>query len=418
MKTLGIIVEYNPFHNGHLYQINTAKQLTGADFVVVVMSGNYVQRGTPAIINKYNRTQMCLVNGVDLVIELPVSFSCASAEYFANGAIALLDKLGIIDFLTFGCECDDLNSLQEIANLLAQEPKEFKEYLQEYLKSGYSFPSSREKAINDYFVLIKKYNSETLKSYHGLLNNPNNILAIEYLKALKKRKSSILPVPIKRMGSSYHTEILETTYSSATAIRSAILSNNISSIIDQVPQFTYHNISTNLNLNCPIVENDFSIMLGNKLLTLETDYSIYFDVSDELANRIANNRYNYIDFNQFSTILKTKEITQTRINRCLLHILLEIKKEDMKTYVKYDFIFYIRILGFKKSSVELLKHLKENTRLPILTKLTLAEKMISANGLTMLQNNIYADHLYRLVTMNKFNVELPTEYSNGLEINS
>ena len=182
-NVLGIIAEYNPFHNGHLYQIEQAKKLTGAEFVVVVMTGNFTQRGDTSIVNKWAKTQMALVNGVDLVLELPTIYSLSSAENFAEGAIKLLDSLNVVDTISFGTEVDDIATLNNIVNVLYNEPKEYTTMLNHELKKGNSFPKARENALMMYLNDIKRY--------VNVLNGPNNILAIEYLKAMRRLKSNM-----------------------------------------------------------------------------------------------------------------------------------------------------------------------------------------------------------------------------------
>ena len=199
MKTVGIIAEFNPLHNGHKYLLDEAKRLSGADFCIVVMSGNFVQRGSPALLDKYTRTQMALLNGVDLVIELPVIYATASAEYFARGAVRLLDKLGVVDIITFGSECGNIELLKKAATELTEETPDFKKNLQDNLKKGLSFPKARSQAIGK----------------QGDGSEPNNILGIEYIKALNYWDSSITPTTIERKGSGYHDEQM----ASATAIR-------------------------------------------------------------------------------------------------------------------------------------------------------------------------------------------------------
>lgn len=418
MKILGIIVEYNPFHNGHLYQVRMAKKITGADYTVVVMSGNYVQRGIPAIINKYDRTWMCLDNEIDLVIELPVCYATASAEYFAHGAVTLLESLGIVDYLCFGSECDNLQVLQTISDIFAEGPEYYNSLLQNLLKLGDSFPVARTKALCDYLTVKNLIHPDELSYYRDILSSPNCILAIEYLKVLKIKNSKIAPIIIKRIGSGHLSEKMQVSYSSATAIRNSIQAGNELSILyHNVPPNVYKKIHDKLNIHCPVNENDFSVVLGDKLLLMTADeLTDFFDVTPELANRIQNNVFHYKNFRQFSLLIKTRGLTLTRINRALLHILLDIKQKELQSYLQGDVIFYIRILGFKKASSDLLTTLKEKTKLPIITKLADAKYSISPDGLGMLNNNIYADHLYRLVTMHKFNESLPNEYTGGLII--
>ena len=220
MKTIGIVAEYNPFHNGHLYQLQASRQQAGAECAVVVMSGNYTQRGEPAIVDKWARAEMALHSGADLVIELPVAYAMGSAEYFAYGAVKLLDSLGAIDMICFGSEAGSIDNLSAAARILADEPENYRSYLKEFLSEGISFPAARQKAISLYAKSI--YGKDHLSS---LLKSPNNILGIEYLKALLRLKSNIIPMTIERIGSNYNSAELSGNMSSATSIRK-ILNDN------------------------------------------------------------------------------------------------------------------------------------------------------------------------------------------------
>ena len=213
MKVAGIIAEYNPFHKGHQYHIEETRKKTGADYVVVVMSGDYVQRGEPAIADKYMRTQMALSGGADLIIEMPTIYATASAEYFATAGIGILDKLGCVDYLSFGSEWADIEDFSAYASLFLEEPEEYKEILQEQLKLGKSFPEARAFAAGKIL-----FNSKPEKAIE-FLKEPNHILGLEYIKALKRRNSSIEPIVVKRKDNHYHESELTKGYSSATAIR-------------------------------------------------------------------------------------------------------------------------------------------------------------------------------------------------------
>jgi predicted nucleotidyltransferase len=220
MKTIGIVAEYNPFHNGHLYQLQASRGQTGADCAVVVMSGNYTQRGEPAIVDKWARAEMALHSGADLVIELPVAYAMGSAEYFAYGAVKLLDSLNAVNMICFGSEAGSIEKLSAAAAILADEPESYKSYLKDYLSKGLSFPAARQKAISSYCK--NTYGKDDLSS---LLKSPNNILGIEYLKALRRLKSNIVPMTIERVGNEYNQAELTGKMSSATSIRKTIREN-------------------------------------------------------------------------------------------------------------------------------------------------------------------------------------------------
>lgn len=399
MKIVGLIAEYNPFHNGHLYHIEKTKELTGADYVIVVMSGNFVQRGIPAIMPKHLRTEAALKGGASLVIELPVCYATGSAEFFAYGAVSLLNKLGCVDCICFGSECGDIKVLQSLAKFVYDEPQEYKEFLNKYLRAGNSFPLARQKAAEDFLK------SESLAS---ILAKPNNILGIEYLKALYRLNSSMKPYTIQRMVSHYHDTELHETYSSASAIRKHFTEHNVMHLENQIPDTSISLLKENYQKRYPVYPNDFSLLLRYRLLN-ETKVSLtqYADVSEELANRIIKNLNSYLNFEQFCELLKTKEVTYARISRALLHILLSIKKED------YDEIEYAHILGFRTTDTPLLSELKRHTCIPLLTKLT-AVDTLSDSAKKMLNIDIYASNLYEAIVTDKFKRPFRNEYEHPI----
>lgn len=419
MKTVGLITEYNPFHNGHLYHIQKARELTKADHIIVIMSGNFVQRGIPAVMDKYTRTKMALDGGADIVIELPVIFSCASAEFFALGAVSLLDNTNCVDYLCFGSECADISILKKAASILLEEPPLFKQLLKENLKCGLSFPLARQNAIIRY--MSEKTDKENL-SYNALseiFSKPNNILGIEYIKALIKLKSKITPITIKRIAADYNEgEINNNTICSATAIRNCLYATNLDAFKGNVPNSVYNIMESKLNKTFPIFEDDLSLLLKYKLLmNKHYDLTQYLDVSPELCNSIKNNIYNFKAFSDFANILKSRQYTLTRINRALTHILLDIKKSDMENCIDNIDNMYLRFLGFNKNSV-LLKKLKQNSSLPIINKLADSKKLLSDNALNILNKDIFAADLYSSVVQNKFNTLTHNEYVTNIVIAS
>ena len=391
MKIVGLITEYNPFHNGHEYHIQKAKDLTGADAVIVVMSGDFVQRGEPAILPKHLRAKMSLHEGADLVLELPVCFATGSAEQFTYGGVSLLNKLGCVDYICFGSECGDITSLQEVAKILSDEPDDYRASLQKHLKSGLSFPAAREKALEEVYPS---------KDYSNLVKEPNNILGIEYIKALYRLKSPMTPYTVRRVRSNYHDEELTEFYSSATAIRTCIGKGSFEQLEGQVPDFTLKLLKEHRNKRYPIYVNDFSMLLKYRLLNeTKTSLLAYADMSEELANRIDNHRNEFLSFEQFCELLKTKEITYSRISRALLHVLLNIKKNDSKE------IEYARVLGFRKSASNVMKAIKKNGSIPLVTKLTVFSH-------PMLEQDIYAANLYESVVTDMYKQSFINEYKH------
>lgn len=403
MKTIGIIAEFNPFHNGHKYLIEKAKKIIKADNVVVVCSGNFVQRGVPSFYDKSVRVKAALLNGVDVVLELPVMYSTASAETFAFAAVRLLDKLNCIDYLCFGCEADNIKSLPVIANLLLTEPIDYKNMLSVYLKNGFSYPKARAKALTDY---CSENNILNEKEVSQIVGQANNILAIEYLKALKKFHSSIKPLAIKRIGSSYNSEDLDDTFASATGIRKAIHNNQ--SIDNYIP-----GNCINLYKESHYIEfNDFSRVLGYKFIH-HNDFSDYYDVSIDLSNRIHNLKSNFVDIESFIEELHSKNYTHAGISRIMSHILLDISQEDMNEFIKNDYFDFVRILGFKEDS-KLLSRIKGRSSLEVISKFSTYYNNSTDTTRKMLDINIKADELYRMIYMNKYGKTIPTEFERQI----
>lgn len=410
MKTVGLITEYNPFHNGHAYHIEKAKMLTGADRVIVIMSGDFVQRGAPAVMPKHLRAESALLSGASLIIELPVCFATGSAEYFAQGSISLLNQLGCIDSICFGSECGDLHLLKEIAQILADEPIEYQTALKQALKEGASFPAARQEALNIYS-----------DKYSEILASPNNILGIEYLKALAKIHSKMEPFTIKRIGAGYHDMDIDGQFSSATAIRSDIYqladvnssseSLPLTHIQTQVPSSCHELMKKNYQTRYPVKADDFSLLLKAKLLS-ETAGSLshYLDMSPELANRILRLRNDYLSFEQFCDLLKTKELTRSRISRSFIHVLLGITK-DWLTAMKAP-APYARILGFRRDHADLLGILKQTSDIPLIT--SPARAVLADTAYQMLELDIYASDLYESVITDLYGTPFHNELTKQI----
>lgn len=405
MKVVGLITEYNPFHNGHLYHIEKAKELTGADTALVVMSGNFVQRGAPAVMPKHLRATAALLAGADIILELPAAFSTGSAEYFASGAVSLLEQTGCVDALCFGSECGDSDILSAVAHTVADEPDEYQTLLREFLRSGASFPVARQAALRAYFKN---------DAVSPILDKPNNILGIEYIKALYQRNSRIEVHTIRRTGSGYHDKELKEEYSSASAIRERLLDTDTFSLKNQVPDSCIPALEASFRTRYPVCTDDFSLLLKHRLLCENKDSLMqYMDVTEELAGRIMNHLNEFITFEQFCNRIKTKNMTYSRISRCFFHILLHITSADMEDYRSRDFCQYAHILGFRKDSADLLACLKEHSRIPLLTKLT-QTKELDAVGQKQLNQDIFASDLYESVITDKYKTSFISEYQQQI----
>ena len=420
MKIVGLIAEYNPFHNGHLYHIRKAKEITGADAVLVIMSGNYVQRGTPAIMPKHLRAQVALESGVAAVFELPVCYATGSAEYFATGAVSLLNHLGCVDALCFGSECGDYALLERIAGILTEEPEDYTFYLKEALRKGLSFPRARQQALSSY---LKDENVDQV------LDEPNNILGIEYIKALYQTGSLIKGYTIQRKESGYHDRDLSGNYSSASAIRRLLaqagssihlrsdsiydeppLSDVLTRLEDQAPSACIDLLRDTHLIRYPVYANDFSLLLKYRLMNETSDSLMkYLDITEDLANRIMKHIDDLISYEQFCDLLKSRDLTYTRISRSLLHILLQIKTADMLDYQARGNCQYARLLGFRMDQSSVLTILKQTSRIPLITKLTQTDSL-SETGLSMLHTDIQAANLYESVLTDKFKIPFFNEY--------
>lgn len=366
MNVLGLIVEYNPFHNGHLHHLKESKKLSNADYVICVMSGNYIQRGEPAIINKWSRTKMALNAGIDLVIELPTVYAMSTAEFFSFGAVKILDSLGIVNNICFGSECGDVNSLERIADVLVNEPYDYKCTLKNSLSEGLSFPVAREVALSKYFGT----NFHNMK----IVNSSNNILGIEYIKALKKLNSSIKPITIQRIHNSYNSTDITGSISSATAVRKHILSKGIDASEDilnlTVPTKSAEIFKDEVLIKKnPISLENFEDILLYKLrnMSLEEIKSLPY-VTEGLENRIKKAVNTCGSIYEVIDNINTKRYTQTRIQRILLSTLTSINNLELQQFNYYGGPQYIKILGFNANGRHLLSEIKKRCRLPIITK--------------------------------------------------
>ena len=393
MKTAGIIAEYNPFHNGLAYHIEETRKKTEADYIIAVMSGSFVQRGTPAICDKHLRAETALQNGVDLVLELPVSYAVGSAEIFSRGAVEILDRLGIVNALSFGAETDDLEELSAIADFLLQETEEYKSVLQKNLAQGQNFAKARAAAVP--------------KIHAEIFSSPNAILGIEYLKALKHRHSRIEPFVIQRKGAGYNdhklfTPVRETGFSSASSIRQELFKTQGR---DSVPAFLSEAVPADMQTvlaalcqtNALLSEDDFSELLHYKILTQsEKELCLCPSVSPDLARRIKRHQYRFKTFSTFADLVKCKNFTHSRIRRALCEILLDLKEPEP--------IRHVRVLGCRKNALPLLSAIAENGTIPLVTSLSKEDCFWQS------------DIVYDMILSHKKKAPMTPEPSKGMKI--
>lgn len=409
MKVVGIVAEYNPFHNGHKYQLDKVRQETGADYIIVAMSGNFLQRGIPALCDKFTRTEMALKCGADLVIEIPTLWATASAEYYAHAGVALLAATGVVTHLAFGAETDDLKSLLEVASILKEEPDVYRAVLANSIRSGNAFPVARKNALT---TSLPHFTEEKLDE---LLDNPNNILALEYLKAMP---DSIEPILIKREGAGYHDTEIDTELPSASAIREALFSEaDLDAIADAMPQESFALLKNAYRCNQLITTNDFSESLGYCLLSQASyGFASYADCNQDFSNKIKNALNDYVRFEDFINTLKTKDMTYTRINRCLLHILLDIKQTDYTIGRAIGFAPYLRILGFKNISSKLLSEIKREATAPLISKAADADTLLDYETNKFFDKDIFASNLYYQHVARKSDTKPRNEYTSQIVI--
>ncbi len=384
MKVVGLVTEYNPFHNGHLHHLIASKNKTNATHSIAVMSGHFLQRGEPALIDKWSRAKAAVESGVDLVLEIPTLFSCSSAEYFSYGSIALLDALNIVDTVCFGSEEGSLNQMQLIANLLSSKDATVEADISYYLKQGLSYPKARElslnKAIGDDFTY-----------------KPNNILGIEYLKAINVLNSSMEPNTIKRKQADYMSLELKSNIASATGIRKQLQTNsNLELIQSFVPPCTFEMITQQQN-QLIYKEDLIDLLLYRIRTSTAEEIKTIHDVSEGLENKIIKTAETATTYEELLNGIVSKRYTKTRVQRILIKILLNIKKETIGPCGTIA-PAYGRILAFNSKGQELIKKIKKSSDFPLVTNIN--KVILDTEAKKMLEYDIRATNIYHLLYKN------------------
>ena len=412
MKAVGLVTEYNPFHNGHLYHLNKAMELTGADISVAVMSGDFVQRGEPAVLDKYTRTSMALNSGVNLVVELPVNYAVSSAESFAAGALKVLDYIKA-DSIAFGSESGDIERLSKLAHILCDNEDTLYKEISKYTANGISYAAARQKVVEKL----------TDKDTAAILTSSNNILAVEYLKAIIKNNYAIKPYTVQRQWDSYNDTDIRSEYASATALRENLKADNIS---EYIPVKAGLILSSNTNYIYP---DDITEVLFTRLLDIlfasNYDKNVFIenvmqypDVSKEIAGRLYKSAMDMItrtvpqrseskdnwafSFGSLCEHIKTKEVPLSRIKRALVRITLGLDKKRMEKYVNEP---YIRVLGFDKKGQEYLSYIRKTVEVPLITK--------TADYKEMLLDDIHAANIYNMIVAGKYGVKELGDFVRG-----
>lgn len=391
-RVLGIVCEYNPFHNGHLYHIIQSKKMTGADYTIAIMTGNFTQRGDVSIVDKWSKTEMALLAGVDLVIELPLLYSISSAENFADGAIKILNSLKIVNNIAFGSETRDINILDRVAEILCYEPKEYQTLLSHELSKGLSYPKARENALMMYLNDVRRF--------ANVLSAPNNILGIEYLKALRKSKSPILPVCIPRIGAGHNDTTYSKNIANATTVRNLVASHRYDTLEFKrlVPISTYSILSENIKKGHIITGlHNFEKEIIYTLRRMSIlEIANLPDVSEGLEYKLKNAANSCNSLVEFFNIVSSKRYAKTRISRILVYALLGITKKDMQ--LSKSAPPYVRVLGFNRHGQKLLSMISEaNPKLPLITSVKKFEESNKNKHIqSMLAKDIWATDVYTL----------------------
>lgn len=433
MKICGIIAEYNPFHSGHAYQIAKARKQSRCDYVISVMSGDFVQRGAPALTDKYSRAREALYEGADLVLMLPVYGSTASAEGFARAGVAALLSTGIVDAISFGCEDTSVCSepYLRLAQKLAHEQTDFRTALADRLATGVPYARARVEAVRSCFG--RDFDL-------SLLDSPNNLLAFEYIRALARFDANMELVPVRRLGS-YHdtgcpdandsavadgrgnTSPADVVFASASACRRALLSDSAKELqalehACQIPAEVCRLLVDYTNNYDFLQEDDFSLPLHYALLAQrDSGYETFLDCGGDLSARIIKQLDSFENFSQFCDLLKNKSVTRARVARVLTHILLQLSAQ-MPAPLTSDngTLPYLRVLGFRQSAAPLLHELKQRARVPLITRVPEAERMLSSEAMMYFKQDLFAAELYRSVLLQKCGRCYPDDYRRKIEI--
>lgn len=360
MNVVGMIVEYNPFHNGHLWHVKEAKRISGAQYTIGIMSGNFLQRGEPAIVNKWARATLAVAAGVDLIIEMPTVFTVRSAQYFATGGIQLLSRLGIVNHICFGTETPDLPALTAAAQ--AMNEKAVIETMRQTMKTGQTYAASLSTAL-----------SKKSGVAESLLQTPNNLLAIEYLRAIHTYSPQLKPHVIQRVHANYHDNLITSKIASATAIRAALLENKTfisdSPAWQCLPQSCANQLNALISLGqAPIILDSFSNIFLSKLRSMKLDeLEALPEVAEGLHNKISDAAFRATTAQELLTLIKSKRYTLTRLQRIIIYALLGITKSKLTQFDELGPL-YARILAFNDNGRKLVKEISQHAAIPVITK--------------------------------------------------
>lgn len=398
MKVTGIIAEYDPFHNGHSYHIKKAREMTGADAIVVVMSGHFTQRGMPAFFSRDARVRMAVDGGADLVIELPYIYACNSSHEFARGAAGILNGIGCVDALVFGAETDDMDTLGKAARAAAGTDDRSSAYIKEEMKNGVSYPEALTRSVE------KIYGAQTA----AVLREPNNLLGIEYMKALRELGSGIKPFIVGRR-SAAHGESLEVLHerkqeqriASGTAVRKAVYAGGARAAEMLVPDTSFSIISgyerssgfSFTEYRDKIKKNMFELLKYKIITSDESELAEVYDVAEGLENRLKSCISGAEDIDGLIDSVKSKRYTRARISRTLMHLLINLRTTDFEMLRE---TYCARVLGFSPTGGKLLRLMSESSAIPVFSNLSRLDKR-SPEAARVLKYDMRASDVYALL---------------------
>lgn len=424
MSTAGIVCEYNPFHKGHQYQIEQTKAITGADHIICFMSGSFLQRGIPALADKYTRAEIAIRCGADAVFEIPFVYATSSARDYATAAIHMMNACGCIDYISFGAETDDLQFLSCIAHIVTNEPPEVSKHIRSFMASGYTYSIARASAVADYIHHhpesccngTEPGSSASQEELKSILASPNNILAIEYLSALMRTGSSIKPVLIPRKYSGYNSTSTDHDICSASAIRNMLMNEaSIDTLRRHVPEQCFDILADRYRSTFPIFEDDMSYLLNvSKLLQNEpAARQDIVDMDHDLFNRYSKLSAE-MSFSETSAALKCRNYTMTHIQRGLLHSIIGLKNDDYQMFKHDGWIYYMKLLGLRVESGSIVKAIKKSSPIPVITRHPELNLLQSQSGKTMAAYDTKASSIYNNIIYRKYNTHMKDEFRQSI----
>ena len=398
MKIIGIAAEYNPLHEGHKYHLTQTREALGADYIIVALSGDFCQRGTPAFLDKMTRAKMALLAGADMVVEIPTVYATSSAEGYALGSVGTFDAMGCIDNMCFGMESKYTEELEICASKIRNAKDNAKDTMNSYFKSGKSYAGALSEILGDEEILT-----------------PNNILGIEYINAILQIGSNIKPFGITRLGD-YSSESLvpsdSVNYSSASAIRKSIEDDGFDCCINEIPEETRDLLMESYGKLGPLFVNDFSEELKHQLIINSVDgYEDFLGIDRSLSDRIRNLLPQYESYEQFIELTKTRNLTYSPVARAFLHILLNIRKNSYIVPSSKSPLPYVHVLGFRKDSDALLKELKASSRSKILYTAEDSKSLDVPEEINLLNTDLISSQIYNAKLQKKYGVTVKPDFA-------